>query len=620
MSRHKNQVKEKPKGSTTQIFVRLFKTYARPYWPALLVGILSSCLIGGAMAAVLRVMSVTLNNFEDATVSKADAVHGAAPPAGSSIAVEENAEAKAPQSVSPPAGLEEAAEAKAPQSGKMLAKLEEKRRETKAKVQQREDATADKMFSRINPYLEKLGIDPIGADAKLDLRTTMLLLGVLTLFFAMQSLGEFINRYSLKWLGARVVTDMRIELFDKLMHQSMGYFSKGEVGKLISRCTNDIQAVEQVISSSFPELCTAPIFILVSVIFIISKAMEQALNAKFILILLIVPVCIIPVYLLSRLLKRYQFRVLTGISIVTSKMQECFSGILVIKSFNQERRERKEFEKVSESYFGNLRKAILADVFIHPSMQFSAILIAMFFIGMCACFEVSFSAIAVLGFAAQQAYKPVKDLAKINASFQKAAAAAERVFEVMDMHTELSSPENPVSIKGFQDKIVYKDVSFAYSAEGGYVLSGIDLTIHRGDVIALVGQTGSGKTTMANMLARFYDPSHGSLTIDGVNLKNLNMDDFRQLVGIVTQDTFLFNTTIAENIRYGRPDATDEEVMEAARRANVTEFINQWPEGFNHIVGERGNMLSGGQKQRVAIARAILRNPPILILDEATSA
>ena len=572
--------REKPKSGTLKVFARLFRTFARQYWPILLVGVVSALLVGGAQKMIFEAVQTAVESVDRGKEER--------PASGREKAVA--------------APSEEAKAAQAPQS-------------------ESEDAKkARKLIGKANRWLTRFGLKPLEETDKLSLRLTAVLIA--GFFFAVtgKTLLELINRWSLKWLGARIVTDMRNALFRRLLDQSMGYFSRGEVGKLISRCTNDINVVEVVIATAFPELCVEPIIMLVSVYFIYDRAVQMHMGWDFLLLLLLLPLFLVPMYLLSRLLKRYQAKVLAGISTVTSRMQECFSGVQVIKAFNQEKREGDRFQEVNESYFRKLRKAIAADVFIHPTMAVAAVLMACIFLLLCFREGITIPMLFPLMMAAQAAYKPIKDLTKLNAHLQKAAAAAERVFEVVDLDTTLPVPANPRPITAFHERIVYHDVSFRYTADGEQVLEHIDLEIPKGALVALVGQTGSGKSTIANLLARFYDPSEGHITIDGIDLKEFAPGDFRRQVGIVSQDTFLFNTTIAENIRYGRPEATDAEVEEAARLANVTEFVGQWPEGYRHLVGERGNLLSGGQKQRIAIARAILRNPPILILDEATSA
>ena len=305
---------------------------------------------------------------------------------------------------------------------------------------------------------------------------------------------------------------------------------------------------------------------------------------------------------------------------LVSVMQENFSGIHVIKAFHREEHEMGRFRTVSEKYFRSLKKAILADTLIQPTMQLSAIALATAFIFICCYYKVSLGSLVVIGLAAHLAYKPLKDLAKINASVQKSAAAAERIFAMLDTNTALPTPAEPVPISSFGQAIEFKNVTFAYRPGDDPVITDLSLTIRYGQHIAIVGQTGSGKSTIANLMARFYDPTSGTITLDGHDIRDLDLGDFHRLVGIVSQDTFLFNDTIENNIRYGKLDATPEQIAMAAREANAMEFIDSFPDGFQHRVGERGNLLSGGQKQRLAIARAIIKNPPILILDEATSA
>ena len=583
-----------------RIYWRLCRTYALKHWGYVAMGVLFALLEGGSLLALFPLIGqaaggLATGKLDDDTAPVEHIQPAEALKSSEDLAVQEVSEEEKDS-------------------------LSKEERKARKKLEQ-----FSKGIEKANGWLEKFGLPQIdqGDGEHLTRGMFIALLCALVFFFSLQALTMLGNRYCLKWLGARVVTDMRNSLFGHLLEQSQAYFSREDmgVGSLISRCTNDINAVEGVIANNLPELIVSPIHIAVATCFIIKVVVEtKVIGWKFGVLLLLMVVVFFPIYALCRVLKKYQHRVLDNVSIVTDRMQECYSGIKVIRTFRQEEREKAAFAKVNESYFHSLRRAIRAEVAVHPILQIAAMVLVGVFLAMCYACHVGIALLASVGYAAQSAYKPIKDLVKLMAALQKGAAAAERFFDVMDTNSTLPVPENPRHIHAFHDKIHFDNVSFRYKPGGEEILKGIDVTLRKGEMLALVGQTGSGKSTIANLLARFYDPSQGRITIDGVDLKELDVTDFRQMVGMVSQDTFLFNTTIEENIRYGRPEATHEEVVEAARQANALEFIENFPEGFQRKVGERGDLLSGGQKQRVAIARAILRNPPILILDEATSA
>lgn len=416
-----------------------------------------------------------------------------------------------------------------------------------------------------------------------------------------------------------VVTDIRQDLGAHLLGLSMRFFARTRTGELISRLTNDINTTQMALRFVFSDIVRE----VITIVFGVSLAFIQCWQLGIIVFVLF-PLTVVPVGVIARRVSRAANKGLEQLAEVTDRMQQMFTGIRVIKAFRMEAHEKREFARVNRVYLRRVGKMVynraLARGLVFFVTGFTSAV--MFAVGSWLIAEnlwgLTIDRFIAFILATVVVYKPSRVLVKAYNELQESLAGARRIFEVLDLRSDLVDAPNAPAMPPFRESIAFRAVSFAYTPETP-VLRDITLTIGAGERVALVGAAGVGKSTLMDLIPRFHDPTAGAVLIDGRDIRSLSHASLLAQIAIVTQHPFLFNTTVAENIRYGRPAATMEDVMEAARIANIHDEILALPAGYDTVVGERGENLSGGQRQRVTIARAVIKNAPILLLDEATS-
>ncbi len=429
---------------------------------------------------------------------------------------------------------------------------------------------------------------------------------------------RFAHYFLLRIVIARVNQKVKNDLYEQLLGLSADYFTAQSTGTLISRVGNDPQYIDGALNC-INVLVREPITFL----FLFVYALK--LNWRLTLIMLLVFPPLAWVFSATgRNLKRYIHRMTEENARLFSTLQESFTGVRIVKMFNLEKYCRKKFRERSEQYTRFLLKTAVLEEVSHPMVELltAFAIAAVIFYGGTQVLNGKMTSGDLLAFFTTFALMihPLRSLNDVNLKLNQAAAACARIFEVFDWKPNLHEPKNPVSIKTFEGEIDLHEVSFAYpDAVMRDVLKKITFSVPRGQAIALVGASGAGKSSMVSLLPRIFDVTGGSIRIDGRDIRDLALEDLRRMIAVVSQDVFLFNDTIEENIRCGRLSATREEIREAAKRAHAQDFIEALPEGFQSIIGDRGQKLSGGERQRISIARAFLREAPILILDEATS-
>ncbi len=462
----------------------------------------------------------------------------------------------------------------------------------------------------IGPVLKRISTEK-------DLAIFYLLpIGIFVLFLV-RGICRFTNDYFIGTAGQLAVQDVRNEIYRRNLRLSLGFFHRETTGGLMSRVMSDVSVMQDgvanIVSGLFRDGISA--ISLLGVVFY--RNWQLAIIA-----VVVIPLTVYPAQKIGRRIKHLARQGQEKLGGIAGVLQETFSGIKVIKAFGLEQRVAEKFQVINLEFYHYIRRSIKYAALSTPTMELitSIGVAAVIWVGGAKVMRGEMDSAEFLSFvvAMGMMYNPVKKLIGVYNVIQRCAGASERVFEIIDAEPEIVEATDPVSLERARGEVEFRNVSFSYGKEP--VLSDISVTARQGEVVALVGPSGAGKTTMASLILRFYDVTSGELLIDGVDIRKLRYADLLRQIALVDQETMLFNDTIANNIRYGKPDASDAEVEAAARAAFAHNFITEMPEGYATNIGDRGVRLSGGQRQRICIARAIMKNAPILILDEATSA
>jgi ABC-type multidrug transport system fused ATPase/permease subunit len=465
------------------------------------------------------------------------------------------------------------------------------------------------------PLVQKQVVDQVIAER--DLSILLVLILALIGIDALLRVVDFGDLFLRHAVGERFIFDLRVRLYDHLQQLSLSFYERTSTGELMSRVTNDVNALEQFVTHGV-SLTVVDLLRLIG-----ASAVLLLLNWRLALVILVpLPLMGAGLWIFNHRARPIYRRVRDRLGDINASLQDKLTGIRVVQAFDREEEELRHFREVSRHYFEERVQAIRTWSAFFPALHFISAVGGALVLGFGARMVVQGqltlgTLVAFLSYIISF-YEPLRRLTEVDNTFQQAIAAGERIFELLDTKSEIQDAPDAVALEDIEGDVEFDHVHFRYG-EGDKVLEDVSFRVAPSEMVALVGPSGAGKTSIANLLCRFYDPESGRVLVDGRDLQEIQVQSLRKHIAVVLQDTFLFNTTVRENLRYGKPDADDEEMIRAAKTAYAHEFIQDLPRGYDTEIGERGVRLSGGQKQRLALARAILADPRILILDEATS-
>ena len=444
------------------------------------------------------------------------------------------------------------------------------------------------------------------------------MVSIIIITFLLKNIFNYLSMFFITFLRNGVVKNIRNDLYEQMIKLSLSFYSEKKRGDIVARISSDVQELDNSFLSIFELIVKDPLMVLFTLIsmFLISPKLS-------LFVIIFIPICGFVISVVGKSLRKKSLKVQKEQGQFISLVDETLSGMKILKIFNSEKKFFKKFTDSTNRLYKFSNSVLNRKNLASPLSEFlgiSSIAGVLWFGGIMVLKENSLDASAFIVYLglAYNILTPAKSLSRATYKVKKASAAAERIFHIIDNKTMVVEDKNAHNIESFSSGIEINNITFSYEDET--VVDGLNLKIPRGKSFALVGQSGSGKSTLANLICRFYDVNSGSINVDGINIKNLKKDALRNLIGLVTQDSILFNDSIKNNLLIAKPEATNEEIIECLKVANAWEFVRKMPEQIDSNIGDSGNKLSGGQKQRLSIARAVLKNPPILVLDEATSA